>query len=515
LILVSVFLALFGIVVTLQWTKGALAAEFGGDSDEPAHFVTGLMTHDYLAAGMPWPPLAYAQNYYLHYPKVGMGHWPPVFYMVQALWMLVFGVSHVSVMLLMASLTAFLTTVVFEIASQEFGLAVGIATAILFLTSKAIAIGSMLVMTEILLTLLVLFATLAFARYLDEPVWRNSAWFGLWAALALLSKGSAVLLVAVPPVAVLLSGRFGLLRRFSFWWPAVFVLAVAGPWYLLIPGAQHEKVRRFGDVLFIPSRFRGSLLSWVDFVGKLLSLAMIVGLFVLGRMIYRRRASGLWMTGTALLIGAILSRFFIGAWEIRHLVVCVPVLMLLAMLGVQSLRQVLVGIPARLQTGVLAIIVVGLAAWNISQIPTKKQRGYSETAASLIADTSLKDAALLVCSNSTGEGVFISEVAMMEKRPGHRVLRGSKVLAVIDLMGYTYQPRYDDHEKMLAALEKIPAGIIVVDRAGSLTRHGQMLMEGLRRHPEKWVQTPPAPGSDRGGDIRVFRYVGRTEVSSR
>jgi len=502
-------------VVALQWTKGALAAEFGGDSDEPAHFVTGLMTHDYLKAGMPWPPMAYAQNYYWHYPKVGLGHWPPVFYIVQALWMLVFGVSHLSVMLLMASMTAFLGTVLFEIARQEFGPVAASAAVILLLTSWAIAIGSMLVMTEILLTILVLFATLAFARYMDEPVWRNSAWFGLWAALALMAKGSAVLLVVVPPVAVLLSGKFALLRRFSFWWPAVFVLAVAGPWYLLIPGAQHEKVHRFGDVLFSPSRAAESLLSWVDFVGGLLSLAVIGGIFALGRMIYRRQASGLWVTGAALLIGAILCRLFIGAWEIRHLVVCVPVLMLLAVLGVKSLRKALGSMPARLQTGILAVIVVGLAAWNISQIPAKKRHGYSETAASLIGDASLKDAALLVCSNSTGEGVFVAEVAMMEKRPGHRVLRGSKELAVIDLMGYTYRSRYEDYEKMLAALEKGPAGVIVVDRAGSLTRYGQMLMEGLRAHPEKWVQAPPAPGSDWGRDIRVYCHVGRVEITSR
>ena len=52
--------------------------------------MTGLMVRDYIAAGFPDSPFRFAENYYLHYPKVAIGHWPPVFYSIQAAWMLIF-----------------------------------------------------------------------------------------------------------------------------------------------------------------------------------------------------------------------------------------------------------------------------------------------------------------------------------------------------------------------------------------------------------------------------------------
>ena len=91
-----------GFAVTLQALSGAYAVDFAGNPDEPAHYVTGVMVRDYLAA-FPWqPPMTFARNFYSHYPIVAIGHWPPMFYVVQAAWTLPFGVSRLSVLLLMA-----------------------------------------------------------------------------------------------------------------------------------------------------------------------------------------------------------------------------------------------------------------------------------------------------------------------------------------------------------------------------------------------------------------------------
>ena len=77
-------------VLLLQWTEGAYQAEFGGHPDEAAHYVTGLMIHDYVAAGLPGNPMTFALEYYDHYPKVALGNWPPLFYVLQAGWTLLF-----------------------------------------------------------------------------------------------------------------------------------------------------------------------------------------------------------------------------------------------------------------------------------------------------------------------------------------------------------------------------------------------------------------------------------------
>src|SRR5438309_11882614 len=105
------FTLYFLIVAALQWRTNAFHSELGGSPDEPAHYVTGLLVRDYVAAGLPWNPLFYAQNFYVHYPKVALGHWPPFFYLVQAAWTLPFTPSRTSVILLMAVLTAIPATV--------------------------------------------------------------------------------------------------------------------------------------------------------------------------------------------------------------------------------------------------------------------------------------------------------------------------------------------------------------------------------------------------------------------
>ncbi|MGB6075548.1 MAG: hypothetical protein WBG29_07920, partial [Candidatus Acidiferrales bacterium] len=84
-----IWLILLVPVLCLQWYDHAFLGEFGGYPDEPAHYVTGLMFHDYFASLHYFSPLQFAENYYVHYPKVGIGHWPPVFYLLQAFWTLI------------------------------------------------------------------------------------------------------------------------------------------------------------------------------------------------------------------------------------------------------------------------------------------------------------------------------------------------------------------------------------------------------------------------------------------
>jgi hypothetical protein len=105
----------------LQRTSGAFQSDFSAYPDEPAHYVTGLMVRDYLAGLFPAAPMRYAENYYIHYPQVAFGHWPPVFYIVQAMWTLCFGVSRSSLLLLMAALTSFAALLLYKAARLEFG----------------------------------------------------------------------------------------------------------------------------------------------------------------------------------------------------------------------------------------------------------------------------------------------------------------------------------------------------------------------------------------------------------
>ena len=118
---ISAFLLFLGFAVTRQYFSGAYASAFSGYPDEPAHYVTGLLVHDWIASGFPWPPIAYAENYYLHCPKVALRQWPPGFYVIQAPSTLLFSTSRVSVLVLTAVLMSFLSLTVATALVTEVG----------------------------------------------------------------------------------------------------------------------------------------------------------------------------------------------------------------------------------------------------------------------------------------------------------------------------------------------------------------------------------------------------------
>ena len=70
--------------------------------------------------------MAFAEGYYLHYPKVALGHWPPVFYMVQAIWMLLLPPSRATAMLLMALVTTTTATMLYYTARRSLGSVAGV-----------------------------------------------------------------------------------------------------------------------------------------------------------------------------------------------------------------------------------------------------------------------------------------------------------------------------------------------------------------------------------------------------
>ena len=121
-------LTFFSLAVLLQMGSGAFSSGFSGYPDEPSHYVTAVMVHDYITSGFPAPPMTYAEQYYQHYPKVAIGHWPPLFYLVQAGWILLFTHSRVSVLLLMATVTACLAYCVHSRARKIAGAVPGLVT---------------------------------------------------------------------------------------------------------------------------------------------------------------------------------------------------------------------------------------------------------------------------------------------------------------------------------------------------------------------------------------------------
>jgi hypothetical protein len=503
------FLLFYAAAVGLQWRSGAYQSEFGSNPDEPAHYVTGLMVRDYIMSLAPANPMTYARNYYLHYPKVALGHWPPVFYLVQAAWTVPFSASRTSLLLLMAMLTALLATTLSAVIRRCFSARAGIGAGLLMVSLPIIQAESAVVMTEILMSLLVFAAAMSWGRYLDVPDWKHAAWFGGWASLAIMTKGTGFLLALVPVISLLLSRRFRLATRLSFWLPAIMVVVLCGPWYLLVPGAQHESVAPHGMVGFWPSRLRGLPADWLHVGGIALTPFFAIGLVAWFLRFRRKRdADGTWLAAVSLLASIAVFRLLVpAATEYRHMTLAVPALLMFAAGGIAAVLAwgPMARIPDRGRELLLAVALVVVIAVHVLAAPRKDYHGFAAVTHDLLAAPEFRNSVFLVSSDPTGEGMFISEVAMHEKRPGHIVLRGSKVLADSNWTGRTYRPRYRTTDNEMRYLEGIPVGIVIIDLLPREQKeHQTLLRQTIQDYPNRWELL----GSYPAHKVLVYRLVG-------
>lgn len=397
LLLPLVFLLFFIVEVALQFFGGAFSSEFGGHPDEAAHYVTGLMVRDYIAAFQPVSPMRFAENYYLHYPKVALGHWPPFFYVVQSAWTLLFSPSRVSVLLLMALLTTLLAVTVHLAIRSEFGPKAGIAVGLLLLALPLTQIYRKMIMAEILVALLNFCAVLCFGRFLNSEKWGDAGAFGICAGLAILTKGNGLVLAFVPPLALLFSRRFHLLARPAFWCPAVIVLVFCSPvhWLTmdLIRNTWQEQAPSLTfTIAAIPyysyhlAKVGGigfSLLAAIGFVARIIRPGQ-----------GRRGVDGKWAAAGALLLSVWGFHFVVPvSLEARHLIPVVPALLMFLVAGIAWAAERL---PLRRFTAERKAVILALAVALIFGVETfaihkKAWYGFGKVAQQLLRNARLSE----------------------------------------------------------------------------------------------------------------------------
>ena len=516
----AAFCVALPITVMFQYLGGVYASELGGHPDEPAHYVTGLMIRDYLASGFHSSPMTYAKDYYDHYPKVALGNWPPFFYVIQSAWTLPFSPSHASVLRLMAVLTALLAALLFLALKKEFGPAKAAFGTTLLLALPLIQQHAGMVMTEIPVALLSLLATLCFARFLEREETLDSVLFGLFAALAILTKGSGLMLALVPPLALLFSRKFHLLKKLSFWYPVPIVLVLCGPWTW-----KFREEARAGWMEGNPS-WHFTLQALLYYPKKLVlavgfGLAIIALIGIVMKLCPRmngRPPSALWSAAGALLFGVLVMHLLVPCGlEPRHLVPALPALVMFIIAGTAWLAQrlQLKGQSPRSTTTLAYVLVTALFLTSGFTVKPKGYSGFSGAAQDILNDPDNAQAVLLISSDATGEGIFISEIAVREKRPGHTVRRASKVLASSSWSGGGYKAKYENETELLHFLEKEPLRLLVLDETILPDRrvaHHDLLRRTVANNPARFTLLKSYPVT-RGGipqpqTIQVYRFNG-------
>jgi hypothetical protein len=431
------FALFFALVVLLQVASGAYHAEFAGYPDEPGHYVTSLMVREYILHPT-LSPLDFARDYYYHYPKVALGHWPPVFYIVQALWMLVLSPSRTSVFLELALITALLAYAVYSQVRHSFGWNAGILAGCLTVCLPLVQSYTDEEMADTLLTLFCFWAAIYFARYIDSETWQDSARFGVFFSLAVLTKGNGWLLALVPPVALLLTRKLRLFLRSSFWLSVLIVAALCLPWQLMTMqlaerGWTAGSEPSLSYTLVALWRF---LIILMQTPGPALSLLVALGLTVsvLVSMVRKSIPSFPAVMAALLLATWIFHSLVPAGVEDRKMIIAVPALIVFLFTGAFWLVD---HIPAptrflRWRTTAIAVLAILVFSLQTFAIPRREHYGYSEAAQFITSRPELRNATILVSSRGVGEGLLISEVAMRQPHARGVIIRATKALAQVD-----------------------------------------------------------------------------------
>lgn len=499
--------AFLAISISLQFLAGAYHGEFGSEPDEAAHYVSGLFVQDYVAHGFPRQARQFAEDYYNHYPKVAIGHWGPTYYLLQAAWSLLFSPQRASIMILMALLTASSALILFRLLRKEFSTCIAFVGAFLFMAIPIVQRFSSAVMTEIPITLLVLLAVVFFARYLETERKRDSAGFAICAALVILIKFSGMLLAIVPPLAILLTRKFHLLRKMSFWLAAIIVVILAGPWSiktvkLATNGISEDAFGWAFTHKAVPYYLTKVFVS----CGAVLTILAVIGLFVKWpRKAMPEKQRILWASALSLLISVLVAVMLIPAgYEARHLIPAFPAIILFAVAGADWIRSQLLQrrLAPRLACTVAFCLPLVLFGVLTFRIPHKGWSGFQQVAKWINANARPEEKSL-VSSDARGEGMFIAEVAMHDaKRPGHFAERSSKKFADSTWSGSGYKlyfsksmnekkdqkKEYTNAEDLFALLKEDTVTFFVIDQAmENPQQHHLMLREIIQKHPDQFA----------------------------
>ena len=508
--------------MAVQVHVGAYATDRGQTGDEAAHFVTSLMLADYL--GHLGNPIAFAKDYYVHLPRVAIGHWPPFFEMLQGLAFVLFGGSNAVAMALQAVIAGLMAGLPAALMARPQNILAGLLTGLIILLSQNILFLLDTDMADNLLGLLVFLSAWTWSIFYARPSAMTAAGFVAAMAAAILTKGTAIGLLALPPAYLLVKGDIGFFFRRRTLLAMVAILLFTAPWYVATYRLASQGWNySWGAFTLVAAPFFAKAL-FADF-----GVPNLVG-FGLGVVRALRRRSGA-IDMAAFAVTAMVQFLFIliapADLQSRYLVPVYPCAAMVAVWGLWSLTEVIFPRPAFAgsMTGyrpgspadvlrtrgsraravfpiILVSVLVLLSIWQ-GFAPPHVESFWTGDAFARIAPR--RNPLVLVSGGARFEGAMIATAAAADRGRFFYILRASKLLSSSDFMGNGYRQRFSSEADLKYWLLQNQIGWIVTDTSPDSMRydHNVMLLTLMKNDAHDF--RPVWQGARDDGNITVFQ----------
>jgi hypothetical protein len=465
------------------------------EADEPAHYATGVMVFDYVHSALGRNPMAFAQSFYTRFPKVAFGHWPPLFYVVEAAAFLFAGPRQLVAKFVSAAPVFLIAIVVFRRVGKRCGWPEAAVVCALFLAIRTVRLTAWMVMSDSLTSLFMLLAVLAFSDFLELPGRRNAMRFSLWSVLAILAKGSAWGLGIFAVLAPWLAGQPRRLLSRWYWISGAAVFALGAPFYWMTRTAG---VGYSGDVAKIVSNAHPTsiaLFSCLPFFTPVLAAVSVAGFATL---MYLRWGRGLETAETrdglcaaaAILGQALFLWVFPATWERRYFLPSGAMAALLSAPGVAlAARWIARRSPTVAALAAAAVVAAVLAeGWRPVPITFTGYRA-SVRAVPFRENGSV----ILVSADAVGEGDWIVDRLEEDRFRADVVLRASSVLASSDWTGDHYRLRVQNADGVVDYLHATGVKYLVVQRGPDEEAHQTLVEDAVRKLPGEFQMTGVFP----------------------
>ena len=470
-----------------QLSRNAYRSSLADHPDEAAHFVSSLCVLDYLRTGLGTSPVKFAESYYAHYPKVAIGHWPPMFFFVQAAWYGITGESVSHAILLAGMIAALAAWTLFLRLRRLYGSLVASLAAVMFLWLPLVRAGELMVMADLLASLFSLLAVLAVCDACLTEQHRYWLLAGLWSALAVVTKESALTLMLIVPATVISVRGKSLRAAKGSKFAVVGTAATVSLLLLLYAGRRFFLIRSGSWISTSPSRQAMEVLTWFAAGASVVMFLLVaVAIASMAKADATRGNERRAHTVTALiwLIGALVSQVFIrDAFEPRYLLPAYVAATMLAAEGLFVLQGLLARNMKRPAIATLGVVsLTGLCVLTTPALKMHQRTGYGEVAAAVPHDSDGQ--VVLVSSDADGEGAMVAQLLLADPGRADVVLRGTKALATSNWMGRAYKLTVQSPESVMELLNSVPVHFVVLDMNGFIqedTRpHHRLLEEAIR-----------------------------------
>lgn len=464
------------------------------------------MVRDYLSAIFHLAPAPFAKMYYTHYPFFALGHWPPLFYFISATWYLVTGVGRTQAMILQAIIATGSALLILWFVRQRSTLPAGFCAGLIFLALPEVQRWLCAVMVDQTVTLLSLGTAACLLYYLEVPTLRAGVWIGLMASATVMCKYSGIYICALPMAMIVVTRRFELLRRLSFWIQPAIMVSIIMPWWIwsrqFYAGnlTVYEKGLHHSPLLRIPTEITQ---SWLIFP-PLLSVVVAIGLLLI------LLSPRCWKEDFGIVLFLYLG-----------------LVSFMALSGEDTERRYLL-------TGAAALIILSAAGWRAALdrpwpagltairsllLPAVAGIALISSAANLLAfphhwDPTIREVADFVGRNPTAqserillptdlEGPLTAEFLLNDRqRPGFQLARPSRILASSDWNAQDYVLKYQSVPELMAALPQEKIGLILLhtNPLEPMAPHDRMLREGLSQAAAPWRTIPISVSSSKPGE---------------